>query len=134
MVNKVTKTLKKELIEKEILTSKEASLFTGMSANRLTLRRYEGLPPQYFKVEGRVFYKVCELEDFLKTYPLQGIRGRKTPRRWYDDGSHEDDIDYFTLNMDEWHNFYYPLESDLTLEKAKQRLKKPFAPQPTQKA
>ena len=120
MTAKLTKALQKELKLKEILTSKEASLYTGLSDKRISIRRFEGLPPRYFKVDGRVFYKVCELEFFLKSYPLQGRRGRGTPRRWYDDGSFDEDI--FSWEDEEYLQVFYGVESKEVLDKARRRL------------
>jgi hypothetical protein len=50
---------------KILLNEHSASEVTGFKVATLRKRRWEGKPPQYLKIGGKVFYDKQILEDFL---------------------------------------------------------------------
>lgn len=56
-----------ELSQKNALNTKEASAYTGMSANTLECYRSRGLGPKFVKYARAVRYRVSDLDDFMGT-------------------------------------------------------------------
>jgi len=50
----------------KFLTSKEAAAYLRYSTSQLAKLRHYGCGPPYFKVRGRVFYKVPDINRWLK--------------------------------------------------------------------
>jgi hypothetical protein len=52
---------------KFLLNEYQASIVTGFRVPTLRKRRWQGLPPQFLKVGGNVFYDYFYLQDYLES-------------------------------------------------------------------
>ena len=60
------------ITQKRWLTTREASIYTGIPVSTLTKFRYEGRGPIYSKPAGRALYDVADLDAFMAS-------GRRIP-------------------------------------------------------
>jgi len=58
-------------METQLLTPAEASRYLRRSVARLNTWRYEKKGPDYLKLEGRVFYRKSQLDEFLKAAEIR---------------------------------------------------------------
>lgn len=64
----------------EYLSEKEISKKCGLSVHWFRKARYEGKSPDYFKLNKKVYYRVNDVDKWLKNHLLS--IGEKVPSLW----------------------------------------------------
>lgn len=54
------------LLGKKLITDKEASSRYGYSQEWFRKRRYQKKKPPYYKIEGKIYYDIEELDQWFK--------------------------------------------------------------------
>lgn len=67
-------------MEKMFVTSRDAAAFLCRSTSTLAKWRSKGFGPPYYDVDGRILYKMSDLEKFVESGRCQSTTDRKRHR------------------------------------------------------
>lgn len=59
-----------EIINREAITAREASVLMGMSEGTLANMRCRREGPRFYKMGGKIIYRISDIENFLFKNPV----------------------------------------------------------------